>query len=56
MGIVVSKGTHKVEFLYAPESFYLGKYISLVLNIILILLLLLLLWKNHNHKKETVFL
>ena len=55
MGIVVPKGNHKVEFLYAPHSFYLGKYISLTLNIILILLLLLLIWKNHNHKKETMF-
>jgi len=32
MGIVVPKGKHKVEFTYAPKSFYLSKYIVLTLS------------------------
>lgn len=35
MGIVVPDGKHKVEFVYAPSSFTTGKYISLILNILL---------------------
>lgn len=34
-GIVVPKGKHKVEFIYEPESFVPGKYISLFLNLML---------------------
>ena len=32
MGIVVPKGKHKVEFIYAPQSFYVSKYIALFLS------------------------
>ena len=32
MGIVVPKGKHKVEFTYAPKSFYMSKYIVLSLS------------------------
>lgn len=32
MGIVVPKGKHKVEFTYAPKSFYLSKYIVFSLS------------------------
>ena len=32
MGIVVPKGKHKVEFTYAPKSFYMSKYIALLLS------------------------
>ncbi len=35
MGIVVPQGKHSVEFVYAPESFAIGKNISLILNILL---------------------
>jgi hypothetical protein len=35
-GIIIPKGTHKVEFNYAPDSYYLGKIISLFVNIILL--------------------
>lgn len=34
-GIVVPKGKHKVEFVYEPKSFAIGKYISLLLNLML---------------------
>lgn len=35
MGIVVPKGNHKVEFIYEPKAFIIGKNLSLILNIIL---------------------
>ena len=35
-GIVVHEGLHKVEFRYVPESFFIGKYVSLIINILLI--------------------
>ena len=35
MGIIVPEGKHKVEFVYAPSSFTTGKYLSLVLNLLL---------------------
>lgn len=34
-GIVVPKGKHKIEFVYEPKSFVAGKYISLLLNLML---------------------
>ncbi len=34
-GIVVPKGNHKVEFVYEPKGFALGKSLSLILNILL---------------------
>ena len=35
IGIVVPKGEHKVEFVYEPKSFVLGKYLSLILNLVM---------------------
>ncbi len=35
MGIVVPKGEHKVEFVYEPKNFVLGKYLSLLLNLLM---------------------
>ncbi len=35
MGIVVPKGEHKVEFVYEPKNFVLGKYLSLLLNLVM---------------------
>jgi len=37
MGIVVPKGQHKVEFKYEPMSFYISKYMSLILSSLVIL-------------------
>ncbi len=37
MGIVVPNGTHKVEFVYAPTSFYISKYMALILSSLVVL-------------------
>ncbi|MDQ7818634.1 MAG: YfhO family protein [Melioribacteraceae bacterium] len=36
MGIVVPEGNHKIEFVYKPGGFIIGKYLSLILNILLL--------------------
>ncbi len=38
-GIIVPEGKHKIEFIYAPASFFVGMYASLILNILIILAL-----------------
>jgi hypothetical protein len=53
MGIVVPQGQHKVEFVYQPSGFAAGKYLSLILNVLLfagIIALVLL----QRKKKEVV--
>jgi hypothetical protein len=37
MGIIVPKGTHKVEFIYNPTSFVLSKYVAFILSTLTIL-------------------
>ncbi len=34
-GIVVPQGKHKVEFVYEPKGFAAGKYLSLILNVLM---------------------
>lgn len=34
-GVVVPQGKHKVEFIYEPKGFATGKYLSLILNIMM---------------------
>ncbi|MFZ6032405.1 MAG: YfhO family protein [Melioribacter sp.] len=35
IGIVVPEGSHEIEFIYKPDSFVVGKNLSLILNILL---------------------
>jgi len=52
-GIVVPRGKHKVEFVYEPQGFVFGKYLSLALNIIVISLILafvIIAQKKHSKK------
>ncbi len=49
MGIIVPKGEHKVEFRYAPESFYISKNIALILSSLVVLGLIVMLI---NDKKK----
>jgi hypothetical protein len=35
-GVLVSQGKHLIEFKYEPQSFILGKYVSLTLNLVVI--------------------
>jgi uncharacterized membrane protein YfhO len=37
MGIIVQEGKHKIEFNYTPSSFYISKYISLILSALVII-------------------
>jgi hypothetical protein len=49
MGIVVPKGKHVVEFAYAPASFYISKYIVLILSsLVLLVLIFALIIKRRN--------
>lgn len=50
MGIIVPKGMHKVEFNYAPTSFYISKYIALVLSSLVILGLIVILLVNYKKR------
>jgi len=50
--IVVSPGKHKIEFRYEPDSYFIGKNISLGLNIVIIGLLAGVLVMNYKKKKK----
>ncbi len=52
MGIVVPSGNHKVEFRYAPPSFFISKYISLSLSSLTVGGLIIILLVNIKKKKE----
>ena len=52
MGIVVPKGKHNVEFIYSSHNFYIGKYLSLVLNLLVIGALIIILIYNRQRQKK----
>lgn len=52
MGIVVPKGKHTVEFLYSPNSFYLSKYLVLILSSLVMLGVVLSIYFEFR-KKQT---
>jgi len=49
-GIVVPQGKHKVEFIYEPGGFALGKNLSLILNILLLGGIVVLVFINKGKK------
>ncbi|MGE5681512.1 MAG: YfhO family protein, partial [Bacillota bacterium] len=51
-GIVVPKGTHKVEFIYAPASFYVSRIISLSLSSLVVLGIIAGLFFNLKKKND----
>lgn len=56
-GVVVSKGKHIIEFVYAPKSYTLGKTVSLTINLLLVaglLASLLLYFKGRKPKQAAV--
>jgi len=56
MGILVPKGGHKIEFRYAPASFYISKYISLGLSSLTVggLLLVIVITAGKKKKKDNI--
>ena len=56
MGIVVPKGTKKVKFEYAPESFFIAKYTALTLSSFVVfgLIITLIIGYMKSKKKEEV--
>ena len=53
MGIIVPQGMHKVEFDYAPTSFYISKYIALVLSSLVVLGLIITLLFEYKKIKTS---
>jgi len=51
-GIIVPKGNNKVEFKYAPKSFFIGKNISLAINIILLVLFVIAIFLYRKNKQK----
>ncbi|MCH8171119.1 MAG: YfhO family protein [Bacteroidetes bacterium] len=46
MGAVIPNGKHLVEFKYAPTTFYIAKYVVLILSLLVILSLIFSLWRR----------
>ena len=51
MGIVVPTGEHKVDFKYAPTSFYISKYTALILSSLVIAGLLFAIFMDQRKKE-----
>ncbi len=54
MGIVVPKGQHTVEFKYAPTTFYISKYIALILSSLVILGLIISILLKYKGKENSI--
>ncbi len=52
-GIIVPQGKHKIDFIYAPASFFIGMYASLILNVLIILALVFVYFSSKGKKEAT---
>ena len=52
-GIVVSAGNHKVEIIYAPESFEISKYVALSISSLVLLGLIAAVFIEYRKKKKS---
>lgn len=52
LGLVVPKGRHKILITYSPDSFYISRYIVLILSSLVMLGLLLVLFKYLSDKRK----
>ncbi|RJP71284.1 MAG: hypothetical protein C4539_05250 [Ignavibacteriales bacterium] len=50
-GVIVPKGEHKVEFIYAPKSFFISKYIALTFSALVVIGLALGIFMETRKKK-----
>ncbi|MFA3783652.1 YfhO family protein [Melioribacteraceae bacterium 4301-Me] len=51
-GIVVPKGEHKIIFIYEPKSFYIGKYLSLILSVLILIVIVGIIFFDNKAKKQ----
>jgi len=52
MGIIVNQGKHNVEFVFAPTSFYISKYIALTLSALVLLTLFVILFYQYIKRNK----
>ncbi|MGE5435677.1 MAG: YfhO family protein, partial [Syntrophothermus sp.] len=51
-GVIIPAGNHKVILEYAPTSYYIGRTISLIINILLVLGIAIGIYLNIREKKR----
>ena len=52
MGVIVPEGNHNVTFKYSPTSFYISKYVSLILSSAVILAIIIILLLRFKESKQ----
>ncbi len=52
MGIIVPKGNHKVDFKYAPTSFYISEYTAMILSALVLIGLIISLYLQFRKRRN----
>lgn len=52
MGVIVPKGVHTVILTYAPDTFYFGRNITLIISILIILGIIYTIFQNYKTRKN----